>query len=186
MPLQAAYCAAKCAVKGFTESLRLELEHEKSGVAVTLILPSSTNTPLFTHARSKLGVKPRPIPPIYEPRVVAEAILFAAEHPRREIVVGGAGKLLTVLERISPSLLDRYMLLRGQMVKLQKTDRPDDGQDNLYEPRGGTGSTTGDFGWRSRSTSLYTRHLAQYPNRERALLGAAALGAVALVRRAGR
>src|SRR5215208_2142889 len=88
VPLQAAYCAAKHGIKGFTEALRLELEHERSGITITLVLPSSINTPLFAHARSKLGVKPMPIPPIYEPRVVAEALVFACEHPRREIVVG--------------------------------------------------------------------------------------------------
>lgn len=186
VPLQAAYCAAKHGVKGFTEALRLELEHERSGIKVTLLMPSSINTPLFDHVRSKLGVKPQPIPPFYEPRVVAEAILFAAEHPRRDIVVGGAGKMLTVMERISPSLLDRFMLMRGQMFKQQKTDQPDNGQDNLFEPMRETGSRTGDFGQHSKSTSLYTRYLEQHPNRKRVLLGLATAGAVALVRRAGR
>ncbi len=186
VPLQAAYCAAKRGVSGFTEALRLELEHECSGIVVTLIVPSSINTPLFDHALSKLGVKPRPIPPVYEPKVVAEAILFAAEHPRRDIVVGGAGKMLAVGERISPRLMDRFMLMRGQMFKIQKTDQPDNGQDNLFKPMGGAGSTTGDFGQRSKSTSIYTRYLEQYPNRKRVLLGATAAGAVALLRRVGR
>jgi NAD(P)-dependent dehydrogenase (short-subunit alcohol dehydrogenase family) len=186
VPLQAAYCAAKHGIKGFTESLRLELEHEHSGITVTLIMPSSINTPLFTHARSKLGVKPQPIPPIYEPRVVAEAILFAAEHPRRDIVVGGAGKLMTVMERISPSLLDWYMLRNGKMFTQQKTNQPDDGKDNLFTPMGGTSSTTGDFGQRSKSTSLYTRHVEHYPNRKRVVLTATLAGSLALVRRVGR
>jgi short-subunit dehydrogenase len=186
VPLQGAYCAAKHGIKGFTDTLRMELEHEKSGITVTLLMPSSVNTPFFGHARSKLGVRPMPIPPAYEPEVVAEAILFAAEHPRRDIVVGSAGKMLEVMERISPLLLDRLMLARGAMFELQKTHRPDDGRDNLFEPVGGTGSTTGDFGRLSRSTSLYTRHLERYPNRKRVLLGVAAAGAVALVRRVGR
>ncbi len=186
VPLQGAYCAAKHGIKGFTESLRLELEHEKSGVNITLLMPSSVNTPFFGHARSKLGVKPMPIPPAYEPKVVAEAILFAAEHPRREIIVGGAGKMLDVMERISPSLLDRFMLAGGTMFRMQKTDRPDDGRDNLFEPVGETGSTTGDFGRLSKSTSLYTRHLEQHPNRKRVLLGLATAGAITLARRVGR
>lgn len=186
VPLQAGYCAAKHGIKGFTEALRLELEHERSGINVTLLMPSSINTPLFDHARSKLGVKPQPIPPFYESRVVAEAILFAAEHPRRDIIVGSAGKMLAVMERISPSLVDRLMLTRGAMFEMQKTDQPDNGQDNLFKPVHETGSTTGDFGRLSRSTSLYTRHLEQYPNRKRALLGLAVAGAVVLVRRAGR
>ncbi len=186
VPLQSAYCAAKHGVKGFTEALRLELEHERSGINVTLLMPSSINTPFFDHARSKLGVKPQPIPPFYEPRVVAEAILFAAEHPRREIVVGSAGKMLALMERISPSLVDRFMVTWGTMFKMQQTDRPDNGQDNLFEPIGEPGSTTGDFGQNSKSTSIYTRYLEQYPNRKRVLLGAATAGAVALLRRAGR
>ena len=94
VPLQAPYVAAKHGLKGFTESLRMELEREGANVNVTLIEPSSINTPFFRHARSKLGVKPRPMPPVYQPEVVAEAILAAAEHPRRDVVVGEAGKLL--------------------------------------------------------------------------------------------
>ncbi len=186
VPLHAAYGAAKHGIAGFTETLRLELEHEKSGITVTLVMPTYINTPLFRHSRSKMGVKPRPVPPIYEPRVVAEAILFAAEHPRRDIVVGGSGKLITLMHWISPSLLDRLMLLGGLMFEQQKTDQPDDGRDNLFAPIGGTGSTTGEFGQRSKSTSPYTRHLEQHPNRKRVLLAAAAVGSVALLRRVGR
>ncbi len=186
VPLQAPYVAAKHGIKGFTDTLRMELEHEKSDIGITLVLPSSINTPLFSHARSKLGVKPQPIPPVYEPKVVAEAILFAAEHPRREIVVGGAGKILTVGERISPHLMDRFMLVRARMFKKQRTNQPADGEDNLFGPMGGKGSTTGGFGQRSKSTSLYTRHLEQYPNRKRALLAATLGGALALLRGVGR
>jgi short-subunit dehydrogenase len=186
VPLHAAYGAAKHGIAGFTETLRLELEHEKSGITVTLVMPTYINTPLFRHSRSKMGVKPRPVPPIYEPRVVAEAILFAAEHPRRDIVVGGSGKLITLMHWISPSLLDRLMLLGGLMFEQQKTDEPDDGRDNLFAPVDGTGSTTGEFGQRSISTSPYTRHLEQHPNRKRILLAAAAVGSVALLRRVGR
>jgi hypothetical protein len=186
VPLQAAYGAAKHGIKGFTEALRLELAHERSGVAVTLVLPSSINTPLFTHARSKLGVAPRPVSPIYEPRVVAEAILFAAEHPRRDIVVGGAGKLFTVLQRISPSLLDRAMLQGDRAITQQQTDRPDDGRDNLFAALPGTGAATGNFGAESRTTSVYTRALELHPQRQRALVAAALAGAILLVRRIGR
>jgi short-subunit dehydrogenase len=186
VPLQAAYCASKHGIKGFTEALRLELAHEGSDVAVTLILPSSMNTPLFMHARSKLGVKPQPIPPVYEPRSVAEAILAVAERPQRTVVVGGAGKLLTIMERISPSLLDAYMLQGGRAFRQQRTDQPDDGRDNLFAPLDGIGSTTGEFGRRSQSVSLYTRLLGLHPNRERALAGAGLGGAIALVRRIGR
>jgi short-subunit dehydrogenase len=186
VPLQAPYVAAKHGLKGFTDTLRLELDHEQSGITVTLILPSSINTPLFNHARSKLGVKPQPIPPIYEPRAVAEAILFAAEHPRREVVVGGSGKLLVVAERINSPLVDRYMLQGGRLFRQQRTNEPDDGRDNLFAPLDGEGSATGQFGQRSQSNSLFTRHLELHPNRQRALLGTLLLGLLALVRRTGR
>jgi NAD(P)-dependent dehydrogenase (short-subunit alcohol dehydrogenase family) len=186
VPLQAAYCAAKHGIKGFTESLRLELARDHPGITITLIEPSSINTPLFTHARSKLGVKPQPIPPIYEPSVVAETILFAIEHPRRTIVAGGSGKMLVLAEKLSPALVDWYMLQNERGFRQQQTDQPDDGQDNLFAPLEGTGSTTGEFGQRSQAISLFTRHLELHPRRTRMLSAAVLAGLVALVRRAGR
>ena len=185
VPLQAAYSAAKHGIRGFSDALRMELKHEGSKVAVTTILPSSINTPLFTNARSKMGVEPRPIPPVYEPGAVAEAIVFAAEHPRREIFVGAAGKMLSVMHRISPALTDRYMLLGGMMFKQQQTDQPDDGRGNLRSPVPGSGSSTGEFGRLSQPTSLYTRLIGLHPNRGRVALALSGLlGAVALKRRA--
>lgn len=186
VPLQAAYCASKHGIKGFTEALRVELHAEHPGINVVLVEPSSINTPLFNHARSKLGVKPMPIPPIYEPRVVAEAIVRAAEHPVRDVVVGGWGKLFTLAERISPSLLDRYMWQGGRMFSSQKSDQPDDQQDNFEEPMAGPGSVSGDFGEDSKATSIYTRAVELHPERKIALtLGALAAGLL-LVRRVGR
>jgi NAD(P)-dependent dehydrogenase (short-subunit alcohol dehydrogenase family) len=186
IPLQAAYVASKHGVKGFTEALRLEMAHENSGVEVVLILPSSINTPLFGFARSKLGVRPQPVPPVYEPRVVADAILHAAQHGGREIVVGGWGKLLIAGQRLSPTLLDRYMLQDGRMFKQQRTDEPDNGQDNLFRPSTGSGSTTGDFGESSKSSSLYTTLLELHPNRKRALAAGLLLIALMAIRRSGR
>ena len=185
-PLQATYCATKHGIRGFSESLRLELARDGSGVAITVVEPSSMNTPLFRHARSKMGVRPQPIPPVYEPRTVAEAILFVAEHPRRNVVIGGAGKLMTMAQRLSPALLDRYMLWNDSAFKNQKTSEPDAGQDNLFTPMRGAGSTTGDFGQTSKTASAYTRALGLHPTRERAAVGSALLAALALVRRAGR
>ena len=186
VPLQSVYVATKHGIKGFTESLRLELEHEKTGITVTLIEPGSINTPFFNHARSKMGVKPSPMPPVYPPSAVAEAIAFAAERPRRTIVVGGGGKMLGVLEQLSPALTDRVMLLGGQGFKQQQADAPDDGLDALFAPVPGTGRVEGDFGHLTRSSSLYTRYLELHPARKRVALGAALLGGLALVRRLGR
>jgi short subunit dehydrogenase len=185
VPLQAAYAAAKFGVRGFADSMRMELEREGSNVHIKTILPSSINTPFFDHARSKRGAEPKPIPPVYEPSAVAEAILFAAEHPRREIVVGAPGKMMTMMQRISPSFTDRYMLLGVQMFKQQKSDQPNGHQDNLFTPSKGVGSSTGEFGGRmTQSRSLYTHFLGLHPNRGRAALAASGLlGAVALKRR---
>jgi short-subunit dehydrogenase len=186
VPLQSAYSAAKHGIAGFSEALRLELERESSGIGVVLIQPSSINTPFFTWARSKVGRQPQPIPPVYEPSVVAEAIAHAAEHGGREIVVGGAGKLLTLGQWLSPSLMDRYMLQGDRGAATQVMDRPDDGRDNLFEPSTGSGRSRGDFGDGAKGTSLYTRIFELRPNVKRAVAAAGLLGALLAVRRLGR
>jgi short-subunit dehydrogenase len=183
IPLQSAYVATKHGVAGFSEALRLEMAANGSGIDVVLIKPSSMNTPLFGFARSKLGVQPMPVPPVYDPRVAAEAIVHAAEHGGREIVAGGWGKLLTVAQWVSPSLLDRYMLQGARAWKQQLTARPDDARDNLFEPSTGPGSVNGRFDTDLRRTSVYTRLLELHPNRKRTLAAAAFLAALAAVRR---
>lgn len=186
IPLQSAYVATKHGVQGFSEALRLEMAHEETGIAVVLILPSSMNTPLFTFARSKLGRQPMPVPPIYDPGTVADAILHAAEHGGREIVVGGWGKMLTVAQWLSPSLLDAYMLQGGRAWKNQLTPLPDDARDNLFQRSTGPGASRGKFGDGAREQSLYTTHLELHPNRKRALTAGLWLGLLAAVRRLGR
>ena len=184
VPLQGAYSAAKHAVRGFSDALRMELEHDGSGIAVTTILPTSINTPFFNHARSKTGKMGAPIPPIYEPSAVAEAILYSAEHPQREVFIGAGGRMLAMMQRMSPALTDRSMLLGGMIFKRQQCDLPAPAEDNLFTPVSGTGSTTGGFDKLSQSSSLYTRLVGLHPNRGRAALAASGLlGAVALRRR---
>jgi hypothetical protein len=126
------------------------------------------------------------VPPVYQPAVVAEAICHAAEHGGREIVVGGWGKLLTLGQWLSPSLVDRYMLQDGRMFEAQKTDRPDDPRDNLFEASTGPGATTGQFGAGSKASSLYTRYLELHPVRKRATAAALMLAMATLIRRVGR
>jgi short-subunit dehydrogenase len=183
VPLQAPYVAAKHGILGFAESLRMELEHEGSPIAVSTLLPSSINTPLFEHARSKLGVLPQPVPPIYQPRVVADAVLRAMEHPQPQMAVGGGGKMLQLVHRVAPRLSGTLLLRYGKVVEKQRSDRPDDRTDNVFSPSTGPGAVEGSFGQRAKSTSLYTTALEQHPGRIRVLLaGAAALGITALRR----
>jgi short-subunit dehydrogenase len=186
IPLQSAYVASKHGVAGFSEALRLEMAEEGSGIDVVLVMPSSMNTPLFRFARSKLGVQPMPVPPVYDPEVVAEAVVHAAERGGREIVVGGWGKLLTIAQWLSPSLLDRYMLQGARAWRQQLTKRPDDARDNLFEASTGPGSVTGDFGRDAKPTSVYTSLFELHPARKRAVTVALAAIALAAVRRIGR
>jgi len=166
--------------------VRMELEHERAGVHLTLIKPAVINTPYYNHARTRMGVEPRAMFPVYEPSLVAEAIIYAAAHPVRDIVVGDGGKVLSVLQRISPSLLDRVMLLNGAAFKLQQRDEPLRPGDNLFTPMNEAGTTTGEYAHRSTNFSPFTRHLEPFPNRKRLLLPAAAFGAFALARRRGK
>ncbi len=183
VPLQAAYCAAKHGITGFTEAVRLELKEDHPGITLIEVLPSSVNTPLFAHARSKLGVKPMPIPPIYEPSVVANALVHACEHPQREIVVGGSGKALVVAQKASASLVDRYLLQGQRGTRQQRSDRPDDAEDNLFAPMDGPGSTTGDWSEQSKSSSVYTAVVETHQRRTAAILVAGLGGTLLLLRK---
>jgi NAD(P)-dependent dehydrogenase (short-subunit alcohol dehydrogenase family) len=134
IPLQGNYCAAKHALKAFTDSLRMELEEEGVPVSVTLIKPGSIDTPLFDKARTLLDVEPQPVPPVYAPELVAQAILHCAEHPVRDLVVSGMGKVLSLAGTVAPRLTDRYM--EWSTFEAQKSDLPlaDARPDNLYDP----------------------------------------------------
>ncbi len=186
IPLQSTYCATKHAVKGFTEAIRMELRRDAPNIHLTLIKPAVINTPYYNHARTRMGVEPKAMPPVYEPSLVADAIVFAAEHPRREISVGEAGKLLSVLQRISPTFLDWFMTRGDLMIRMQQKDEPPRPGDNLFAPMPEPGSTIGEYSALSTTVSPYTRHLEFHPTRKRVLLAAAAVGALALLRGVGR
>jgi short-subunit dehydrogenase len=162
VPLQSAYVASKYGIIGFAESLRQELREEGSPVQVTTVLPPSVNTPFFVHARSKLGVLPMPIPPVYDPGVVADAILTAAEQPQREVVVGLAGKQLEALGRFAPGVAERLLGTRPLGHDLQAADEPDDGRDNLFSPSYAD-SARGPFGRFAITESPYTKLVEQNP-----------------------
>lgn len=187
IPLQGAYSAAKHAVKGFSEVLRTEMEHEHPNIHVTLIMPATINTPFFEHARSRMGVEPQLVPPIYEPEAVVEAIVHAVQHPQPEIYIGSGAVGMALGEAISPGLVDRVMSFKGMLFKGQKSDQPDNGQDNLFAPVPGTGAIHGKWGEKARQTSRYTRYLGLHPMRKRALAsGMAAAGLATVVRKVVR
>ncbi len=136
VPLQSAYCGAKHAINGFTESLRTELMHERSNVHVTVVQMPALNTPQFSWVRSRLPRHPQPVPPIYQPEVAARAILFAADHPhRKQFWVGASTAATIVAQRVAPAILDRYLARTG--YSSQQTDQRVDGErpGNLYAPR---------------------------------------------------
>jgi NAD(P)-dependent dehydrogenase (short-subunit alcohol dehydrogenase family) len=182
--LQAPYCAAKAGLKGFTEAFRLELARDYPNIHVTLILPGSINTPFFNHARSKLGAKPQPIPPVYDPAVVADAILSAAETPQRDIYAGGFSKLLSLQQRLSPALTDRVLLLGDMTFKLQQSGDPDNGRDNLFAPSAGPLTARGDFDRMTKGFSLFTQGIELRPRQKRLLAAVGLIAAAVFLRRA--
>ncbi len=135
IPLQAGYCASKHAIVGFTESLRTELMHDRSKVQVTMVHLPAMNTPQFGWVRTRLHKHPQPVPPIYQPEVAANAIVNAAENPRRREHFVGMSTVITVLgNKLLPALGDRYLARKGISSQLTDMPIPDDRPDNLYAP----------------------------------------------------
>ncbi len=177
--LQATYSAMKHAVKGFTEALRTEVEADKLGISVTLVKPAAIHTPFPEHARNLTG-HPITLPPvIYDPTLVAKAILFAAAHPRRDLSVGGTGVLGVMLAQHFPRVADRLLEATGEA--LQTTDQvpPADRVDNLYEAR--TGAVDSEQKVYVRKQSLWLEAQMR-PWLPAALAGGAAIGLLRLLR----
>jgi len=135
MPLQGHYSASKHAVKGFTDALRMELEKEGAPVSVTLVKPAAIDTPYPEHARNYLMAEPTHQPPVYAPEIVAEAILGAAERPRRDVRAGSASKMLASMQTLSPRLADRFK--EATSFEGQHSDEAPYSEDTLYRPRAG-------------------------------------------------
>jgi NAD(P)-dependent dehydrogenase (short-subunit alcohol dehydrogenase family) len=157
IPLQSAYCGAKHAVNGFTESVRCELMHDNSNVRITLVQMPAVNTPQFSWVLSRLPRKPQPVPPIYQPEVAAEGVVFAADHPKRkEYWVGGSTAATILAQKFVAPLLDRYLARTGydsQQTGQRAGPRPA----NLWRPADEAPGTDhgahGDFDDRSRDHS---------------------------------
>jgi len=175
IPLQAAYCGAKSAIRGFSESLRTELLHEGSNVHLTMVELPAHNTPQFGWSRAKMPRRPQPVPPIFQPEVAAEAIHYAATHRRRELVVGWPAVKAVYGEKVAPGLLDRYLARNG--FDAQQTDEPLDGvrEGNLFEPVPGNFAAHGTFDDEAKSRSL----LFELDRRRGPIAAVAGLGAVA-------
>jgi NAD(P)-dependent dehydrogenase (short-subunit alcohol dehydrogenase family) len=185
IPLQAPYCGAKHATKGFFESVRSELLYRRSNVQLSMVQLPGLNTPQFDHCRVKLDRKPMPVPPIFQPEVAADAVHFAAHNRRRQVYVGAPTVYTIVGERIAPWLGDRYMARTG--VGSQLTDesielpRPD----NLFEPVPGDPGAHGayDDGAHDRSAVLWlSKHRGALAAGAAALGAASALGLAAVLR----
>lgn len=153
IPLQSAYCAAKHAIAGFTDSLRCELFHDKSHVRVTMVQMPALNTPQFGWVKSRLTYKARPVPPIFQPEVGARAIYWAAHHSRREIYAGWPTVEAIVGNKLAPGWLDRY--LGRTAFASQQTSEPEDPNrpDNLWNPLEGDHGAHGTFDSRAHEHS---------------------------------
>jgi len=170
IPLQGVYAASKHAIKGYTDSLRMELELADTPISVTLIKPGAIDTMFVPHAGNYMDVEPKLPAPIYAPEIVADAILFAAEHPRRDVFIGAAAKLSSASAYHAPRLSDRIMGAMG--FKGQRTDRPNTPhQGSLHTPGEGGRQSQGQES-RVNKSSVYTK-LALRPQ----LTGLAVVGA---------
>jgi short-subunit dehydrogenase len=175
IPLQAAYCAAKHAVQGFHESLRTELLHDESNVQVSMVNLPALNTPQFRWSRSHMPRKAQPFGTIFEPEVAARAIVWASEHPRRELNVGFKTSQVVIANAFAPGLLDRYLGRIG--FDAQQGDEAEDPSraDNLFEHVPGDAGAHGAFGDRATDVSPQL-----WANTHRTYLGAA-LGVLAAI-----
>ncbi len=176
IPLQSAYCGAKFAIRGFTDSLRVELMHEKSRIHVTMVQLSAFNTPQFQWGRSKLSQRPQPVPPIFQPEVAARGVHWAAHHRRRELYVGFPAVKAIIGNKLLPWLGDRKLAKMGYSGQMTGQPVPSDRPDNLFSPVKADYGTHGHFDARAKSHSAqlwFTTH--------RGLVAAGALAAGALL-----
>jgi NAD(P)-dependent dehydrogenase (short-subunit alcohol dehydrogenase family) len=187
IPLQSAYCGAKHAINGFTESLRCELLHEGSDVHVTVVQMPAVNTPQFSWVLSRLPRHPQPVPPIYQPEVAARGVLYAADHPeRKQYWVGGSTAATLLAQKVAPALLDRYLARTGFDSQQTKQEvpagsRPDNLFDPVDRPEGSDHGAHGAFDDQAhqRSVQLWMSH---HPGLTGAVAAGAAVGCGLVVR----
>lgn len=178
LPRHSAYSASKHAVEGMIDGLRRDLLSEGAPISVTSIKPGTINTPFFTNAANTMDVEPTGPPPIYQPAVVADCVLYAAEHPVRDLYAGGAGRVMALTQVLSPRLMDALL---ARAVSLERTKQPAPGgaPGTLFAPRAEDNRAEGDFSSRARRFSTYT-WLRTHPT-ARSLLAGGGLATVALM-----
>ncbi|MCY6491251.1 SDR family oxidoreductase [Leptolyngbya sp. GGD] len=179
LPYQSPYSASKHGTAGFLDALRIELKHQGyNNINVANILPSVINTPFYNKGKTKLGVKPTGLPPYYNPSLVTDAILYAAEHPVRDYIVGDVGRLLDLAQRISPSLVDAILLaisFDGQRTSDEKGEEPN----NLFEPMQGYDRVEGDF--KQLEVPSVSDVITKHPAAMFSTIALAALGGLSLL-----
>jgi NAD(P)-dependent dehydrogenase (short-subunit alcohol dehydrogenase family) len=156
VPYQSAYVASKHGIYGFLQSLRVELKHDEIPVSVTQILPAAINTPIYDKGRNKMPFKPRAVPPFYNPKIVADAILFAAENPTTDLIAGGAGVGVVLAERFSPALAEWFSWKIGFVGQTTNESAPEDSFGNLFEPVSGFDTVEGRFSGEQLNRDPYT------------------------------
>jgi NAD(P)-dependent dehydrogenase (short-subunit alcohol dehydrogenase family) len=156
IPLQAAYCASKAALRTFLESTRLELERADAGVDLCVLLPGAINTPHFDRVRQKLGLQPQPVPPIYQPEAFAEVVLHCCEHPARELPIGWGAQKALWAQKLAPRLVDRRLLRTAWDSQTTGEPKPIDSPDNLFETLPGDPGAHGRFDARAKARTAWT------------------------------
>ncbi len=181
IPLQAAYCASKHAVKAYTDTLRSELEKENAPVSVTLIKPTAIATPFFKHAKSFMEAQPTEPPPMYAPETVAQAILRAAETPLRDVLVGDVAPLQSAMGRLFPRAGDKFV--NAVMFEGQKSQRtPEPGDNQIFDQPSGDLRERAEYDTVVHERSLYTE-ISTRPLLKTALFTAAGVGIATLALR---
>ena len=156
IPLQAPYCATKAALRGFLESVRVEQRKHETGVDICVVLPGAINTPHFGRVRQKIGYRPQPVPPIYQPEPFAEAVLHCAEHPVRELPVGWGAQKLLWGQKLAPRVADWVLVRTGWQGQHTGEPKPIGAPDNLFETLPGDPGAHGGFDDRARDSTLWT------------------------------
>lgn len=149
IPLQSAYCGAKHAMRGFTDSLRSELIHEKVGIDVSMVQLPAFNTPQFLWGKNHTGKKPQPLPPIHDPALAAEAVVWVAKNPQREVWVGVPSWKSIIGHKLFPGLLDRYVARKAWEGQFAGSDRDPQSPNNLFHTADNLHAEQGPFGDRT-------------------------------------